>query len=329
VSVQKRRLVERLTFSYVRDRILDMPVRVRRRLTCLYWTYRPVRNAGAAHGLSSPLIVSLTSYPARFGFLPLTLKTLLSQSIRPDRVVLWIAEADAERLTPEILSLRRHGLEIRFCEELRSYNKLIHSLEHFPDSYIVTADDDLHYPRDWLKRLVDAAGNPREVICLRAHRIRLGEDGLPRPYLEWDWRIAEEASDLVFPTSGGGALYPPSLFRDRTILDRRFMEICPTADDIWFYWMMRMNGGVGRKVGPSRRYVSWPVDPGGTLAQENVGNGGNDRQIARMIEAFGFPPRRPEPCPEEARPGAGGHLDVRARTQPTASTRPFPSRVSK
>ena len=33
---------------------------------------RPL-NSGAPHGLSAPLIVSLTSYPARFGTLALTL----------------------------------------------------------------------------------------------------------------------------------------------------------------------------------------------------------------------------------------------------------------
>ena len=49
------------------------------------------QHAGAPrHRLPSELIVSLTSYPPRFKTLHLTIKSLLDQTVRPDRIILWI-----------------------------------------------------------------------------------------------------------------------------------------------------------------------------------------------------------------------------------------------
>jgi hypothetical protein len=77
------------------------------------------RRATKPHELRSPLIISLTSYPARFDKLPLTLKCLLSQSMAADRIILWIAYQDKSSLTPGILELQTTGLEIAYCDDLR------------------------------------------------------------------------------------------------------------------------------------------------------------------------------------------------------------------
>ena len=101
-----------------------------------WWQCSPVLYRGKPHGLDRPLIVSLTSYPARYKILPLTLKCLLSQTVRPDEVVLWIAHEDRDLLTKEITSLQRFGLTIRFCSDLRSFKKIIPALRTYPDCYI-------------------------------------------------------------------------------------------------------------------------------------------------------------------------------------------------
>jgi len=87
------------------------------------------RPAAKPHGLQSPLIISLTSYPARFSKLPLTLKCLLSQNMAADRIILWIAHQDKSALTPAILELQNAGLEIEYCDNLRSYKKIIPTLQ--------------------------------------------------------------------------------------------------------------------------------------------------------------------------------------------------------
>ena len=68
----------------LRDRYLRLAV-------CWNW-WRRSRRPGRPHGLPVPLIISLTSFPARYDTLHLTLKSLMGQSVRPDRVILWLAE---------------------------------------------------------------------------------------------------------------------------------------------------------------------------------------------------------------------------------------------
>ncbi len=86
---------------------------------------------GRPHGLPGELIVSLTSYPPRFRTLDLTLRCLLTQTVRPDRVILWIAEADMAKLPPAVVALVEYGLDIRACKDTRSYKKIIPALAAF------------------------------------------------------------------------------------------------------------------------------------------------------------------------------------------------------
>ena len=126
-------------------------------VTAARWALRGLQRP-VSHGLSNELIVSLTSYAARFGTLGLTLRCLLTQSVKPDRVILWLAPEDIVRLPMPIRALTRHGLDIRETRDLRSYTKIIPALRAFPDAIIVTADDDLFYERHWLLALVRAWG---------------------------------------------------------------------------------------------------------------------------------------------------------------------------
>ena len=49
------------------------------------------------------------------------------------------------------------GLEIRECDNLRSFKKLVPALQTFPNAFIVTADDDLYFAPNWLETLATAA----------------------------------------------------------------------------------------------------------------------------------------------------------------------------
>lgn len=253
------------------------------------------RRLGKQHGLPGPLIVSLTSYPARFGKLPLTLKCLLSQTVAADRVILWVAFQDENALTPSILDLQKQGLQIAYCDDLRSYKKIVPALQRYGDAFIVTADDDLYYWPTWLEELVHSYnGNNLEVICHRAHKIRLGDDKLPLPYNDWEIETSQQdALSLNFPTCGGGALYPPGVFYSDVLRIDVFKRICPNADDVWLYWMMSLNGAVARKVGLRRPLYNWPDTQQTALFHSNAGGGGNDEQIRAMIQTYGFPGEEP------------------------------------
>jgi len=249
---------------------------------------------GKRHRLPAPLILSLTSFPPRYATLPLTLKSLLDQKTKPDRTILWIAEgADWDALTPEIFALQAHGLEILPCEDVKSFNKLVPTVELVPDAFIVTADDDIYYDPDWLASLVDGYLSGEPAICARrVHRIAREADGRMAPYAAWDLytvypRDAGAQARDMFPTGIGGVIYPPGSLSpdvtDRALLTR----LCPKADDVWFYWMGRRAGSGYRQVGPWFQPLPWDGSQVMTLYLDNE-LGGNDRQIAAMETHFGL-----------------------------------------
>lgn len=252
-------------------------------------TARPI-GEGAGHGLAAPLIVSLTSYPARFGTLALTLKAILRQSIRADRVILWLDEGDKDSLPAEVTALEPEGLEIATCPAWRSYKKIIPTLLAWPEANIVTADDDVYYPRDWLAGLVRAMPGGARVICHRAHRISLNADQTPRPYGEWQHNIAEpEQSARVFLTGVMGVIYTPGAFHEEITRDDLFTRLSPGSDDVWLYWMHRLAGVEAQKIGGRARILEWGGSQAQSLRTENVAGSGNDRAIQAMLDRYGWP----------------------------------------
>lgn len=245
-----------------------------------------------SHELGAPLIVTLTSYPPRFPTLGLTLRSLLDQSVRADRTILWLAEKDLPLLPEDIVALQDSGLEIRGCADLRSYKKLIPALQAFPGAWFATADDDVYYPPDWLEGLVREAGAPgRTAIAARAHLARLDKEGRFLPYLEWDMNTHHLRAPLpgtrLFPTGVGGVLYPPDAFADAVMDEDAFMRLCPHGDDIWFFWMARLAGTDQIRTPSGFELLSWPQSQEVGLFHENQFNSRNDLQIRNLEEAFG------------------------------------------
>jgi hypothetical protein len=136
------------------------------------WWFR--RHPQKKHDLDAPLILSLTSYPARYKTLVYTLRCLLTQTIKPDQVVLWISYTDQSTIPNEVLGLCGDGLKIHFCEDTKSYKKIIPTLQAYPNCYVITVDDDLFYEAKMVERLINSfQPHKREVICNRGHLITL------------------------------------------------------------------------------------------------------------------------------------------------------------
>lgn len=283
-----RQLVER-----VRRVVRSLPARIGtktdRRHALASVTRFPVVHAPRRHDLSGQLIVSVTSYSRRFPTLPHTLRSLLDQTVRADRTVLWIAHDDMPMLTPEILSLRDHGLDILACDDLRSYKKIIPALQRWPESFIVTADDDVFYEPGWLAELT-AGYDAREpaIVCRRGHRPARDARGELRPYDEWRWQVVDHrpTKDGIFPTGVGGVLYPPNSLAPEVTDHEAFMELCAYGDDIWLYWMGRRAGATYRQVGPYFRAIEWQGTQETSLFRDNA-RGRNDQQIQAMRRHFG------------------------------------------
>lgn len=250
--------------------------------------YRHIRPA-KEHNLPGELIVSLTSFPPRFPTLQHTLESLLNQSVRPDRIILWLDDKSATILPDNI---REMDIEVEAVGDIKSYKKLVFALERYPSAFIATADDDIFYAPDWLEHLVEGYDPSSPCItCHRAHRtpVYSGSE-LPR-YPNWEWdvqdKLARTPSPDLLPTTGAGALFFPGSLHEDAIRTDIFTELCPSADDLWFAWQARRAGARMRKVGPKFPLLFWAGSQSGSLFSTNIVE--NDAQIERLIGAYGWP----------------------------------------
>lgn len=252
----------------------------------------PHARAKSRPNLPSALTISLTSYAARFPTLHLTLKSLLDQTVQADRTVLWLSSKDYDVLPADVHALEEYGLEIRKTEDIRSYTKLIPALQSFPDDFIVTADDDFYYPRQWLDILL--AGYDHEnpaVVTRRAHLARVDARGRTLPYEKWGHDVvistSTEPGTALFPTGVCGVLYPPRTFTDEVFNADAFLSLCPFADDIWFFWMQMLAGRKQLRVGERMKMINWPNSQEHALFKDNLLLARNDEQVKAIEGRYG------------------------------------------
>ena len=192
------------------------------------------------------LIVSLTSYPARIYDIHYCIYSLLTQSIKPNKIILWLGEEQfpnrEKDLPNNLLEFIKYGLTIKYTKDIKSYKKLIPALKEYPNSIIVTADDDIFYPQNWLEKLYNSWKNNTDyVICHRAHRVVIENEKIIS-YNNWDKCVIENKSSFYhFCTTGGGVLYPPNCFYKDIFNEELFINLSPNADDIWFWAMIVLN----------------------------------------------------------------------------------------
>lgn len=251
----------------------------------------------ASENRSPRVVVSLTSYPARMYDIHYCLYSLLTQSFKPDAVILWLAKEqfpNGEDDIPEkVLRLRRNGLTIKWCEDLRSYKKLIPALLEYPEDLIVTADDDLYYSPDWLEKLWQAyqQTDGRKLVAHRSHQLLMLNNKIT-PYSQWPKCIQNAQSSFFnFCTTGGGILYPPHTLHEDVTNVALAKKLCPHADDVWF-WGMAVRNGTSISIVPEPYTLIYTnparelnLNDDGTLFSSN-GAGGNDSQIAALMEAY-------------------------------------------
>lgn len=242
------------------------------------------------------VVVSLTSFGKRIYDVHLAIESIMQGTVKPNRIVLWLSKEEFEgKPLPRLIEMQKdRGLQVEYCEDIRSYKKLIPSLKKYPKSCIVTIDDDAIYECDLVERLVSAhLEQPNAICACRMHRVKLGNDGKPLSYLKWDWCIEcyDKNSNLFFPTNGGGTLFPPGCFTKEVFDDNVFMDLCPYADDVWFYAMRLMSNTPIKYVfagKPGGNYMDLPSGDLDALVTENINKSmcRNDLQIKAVFEKY-------------------------------------------
>lgn len=238
------------------------------------------------------LIVSLTTYGSRINDVYLTIESMLHQTIKPNKIILWLDYSFKNKKLPIVLQKQQErGLEIEFCEDIRSYTKLVPTIEKYPNSIIVTIDDDMIYTYDFIENLVNAYEiNPNKIYFYRGHKIVFDNNKNIKSYIDWVRQGAKDSSLLNVPTGVCGVLYPPNCFYEDVTKKEIFMKICPYADDIWFKAMSYLKKiecekiETGKDANEKFIYINTAV--GTSLSNINNVQGMNDLQIKQVFDFY-------------------------------------------
>lgn len=239
--------------------------------------------------LDNPLIVSLTTYSKRIYDVHLTIESLMQQTIKANRIILWLDENEFDDSNiPSVLKEQvKRGLEICFCKNLKSYKKIIPTLQDNLCSTIVTVDDDVIYPNDMLERMIKAYKKDEKCIYYCRGRI-IGKKGKSiNPYNKW--KMVEDSNNRfdVIPTGIGGVFYPAGCFNKEVLNEDVFMSLCPNADDIWLRAMTLMNGFPCKLISYSGTFrysfVNIDKNQGFALNNQNLWNNSNDKQFLSVF----------------------------------------------
>jgi hypothetical protein len=239
------------------------------------------------------VVVSLTTYSKRIHDVHLVIESLGEQTYLADRIILWLDEEEytIDTLPKMLMKQIERGLEVRFCKNLRSYKKLIPTLNLYPEADIITVDDDFIYPYDLIELLTRGKeDNPNAIIGMRAHEIKHTSSEIA-PYREWGYEVSHSRNGpLTFLTTGAGTLFPASILHPEICKYDNFLSICPDADDVWINFMCIHYGIERAKISDDRPFHSrfFEIENGQDIAlnKSNVHQEQNDAQVQAVIKRY-------------------------------------------
>lgn len=239
------------------------------------------------------VVASLTSYPARFGTLHLCIKSILNQSVKADKVILWLDDfVRDEEIPASVTALKANGLEIKKIPyDLKPHKKYFFAMQEFPDFCVITFDDDSMYRKNSIKKLLlSYRAFPNAVSALRVRKI-IEKKGRTATYAEW--RHARRGDVLpsfsLVATGVGGILYPPHILPESTFDVDAIKRYCHRADDIWLKFMeLKNNVPVVWKKTWHEHPVTISIHRDSGLNIENVAQNRNDAYIKAMESYTGI-----------------------------------------
>lgn len=241
------------------------------------------------------IIISFTSFPSRINTVFWIFDDMLNQTVRPDKIILWLAKDQFDNIDLPIWGYyyTKLGVEIRYCnEDLRGHKKYFYAMQEFPDDIIITIDDDVHYASNFIEMLLKMHKiYPNAVVCRRAHQMVFDIDGNIQSYHKWN----KQYNDMIgYPrmdlcaTGVSGCLYPPKCLDKRYAQKDFILKYCLSTDDLWLKAMEILNATptVLADYEDVLEYIDGTQEV--SLYNENAKNNanGNDIALQNILEKY-------------------------------------------
>lgn len=212
------------------------------------------RDMGVSINNRTPhLIVSLTTVPYRFHQVHITIESIMRQTLKPDKILLWLSgELGNVNIPAPLKNQEKRGLFIMHARDLGPHTKLIPALKMFPSSVIITVDDDAFYHPSCIEKLYSEHLKDKKTIF--GHMCgymggRIRDEGVVN-FNDWFFQKKNPRyPNQLVPYGMAGTIYPPGCFGDDEIFrEDIFRNICPYHDDVWFKAMSLRAGTASKNV---------------------------------------------------------------------------------
>ena len=191
------------------------------------------------------LIVTLTTIPSRIENIWVTLESIFRQSYKPDRIILWLSheEFDTISLPNSLLELKAKGLEISYCENLRSHNKYYHTVVNNLNATFITVDDDIIYTENMILNLMEMHREFPNAVCSNMTHLVTYKEGKLIPYVKWEqtYKKIPTPTHKLIQLGVCGVLYPPNVLPETCFDKALIKQLSHGSDDVWLNSMCLIN----------------------------------------------------------------------------------------
>ena len=240
------------------------------------------------------IIVSITSIPSRFTSLYLCLETIMRQSLKPDKIILYLGNNTKNMELPQNLKkMKKRGLTIEYRDdkELKPHTKYFYAMQEHPNDIIITFDDDILYNKNVIKMLYESYLKfPNEVSAIRVHKITFNQDKINKYK---NWIMEYKGKDTLIPshylcaTGVGGVLYPPHIMPKETFNKENIKNLSLSADDLWLK-VMQIKYKIKVVKALEKNYYLFVIKNSQSIAlnKTNVDKCENDRVLSNLLNYY-------------------------------------------
>jgi hypothetical protein len=239
------------------------------------------------------IVVGFTTYPRRIHAAIFVADAMLRQTMKPDRVILTLSKEEFRGDLPEdYKNLEKRGLTIVYTDgNLKPHKKYCEAMALFPDSIVITVDDDIVYSEMLVEQLYASyLRYPNAVSAMRTHRILFDEAGRLLPYKNWEFESSYTDNPVLdlMATSGAGTLFPPRCMHKDLLDVEKIERLCLEADDVWLKTMQLLKRTpvvIARNYG---NIIAIDDTQDTALCFSNIDKGKNDVFIKNCLDFYGI-----------------------------------------
>ena len=130
-----------------------------------------------------PIIVSMTSWKKRITNVKYVVSSILQGTYKPDKIILNLStdEFQDKHIPIDLKLLEKYTIfEINWVKEnTKAFKKIIPTMELYPDSIIISIDDDIIYPRLFIETILDSYKKQnKDIITLYRNKNKYDFDSV-------------------------------------------------------------------------------------------------------------------------------------------------------